>query len=235
MSFTFERNKSWIFGLGPGQWERTICNQASKVSKTSGSSKINISTDEIYHKNHNWTTWTNFIYSQSRKGICNKWGHRIDLFTGKSSQLQLGKWFSLIMRPFFLWLELLEIVKAYSGRWRDIWWPWPYDLKCFQALQHCNPANILSPLSFSEEDSNRYGQEPESRHHHVVTSNFTLGTIMLIIQDEELLQFHTQMVDIMLKTSYFPCWWCIGSKWWLRKNLVIIGWRMDDLFIWCGF
>jgi len=41
---------------------------------------------------------------------------------------------------------------------------------------------------------------------------------MSIMLDEELLNFYTQMVDIMLKSGYSPCHWHIGIEVMIEKK-----------------
>jgi len=41
---------------------------------------------------------------------------------------------------------------------------------------------------------------------------------MSIIMDEDLLLFHTQMVDITLKTGYSPCQWHVGIEVMIKKE-----------------
>jgi len=83
------------------------------------------------------------------------------------------------------------------------------------ALQHCNPNNSLGLMRIHSEDYHNIWQHAKEKTSSCSKYGLHFGHYMAIIQDAELTNFHTMMIDITLMSGYSP------TRWRVRLNVMI--------------
>jgi len=80
----------------------------------------------------------------------------------------------------------------------------PIIQETMNALRHCDPNNSLGPVHITSADYRNIWRRAKERTSSCSKYGLHFGHYITIIHDEELTEFHTQMVDITLKSGYSP-------------------------------
>ncbi len=78
------------------------------------------------------------------------------------------------------------------------------------ALKHCNSDNSLGPMRIQADDYRNIWHKSKEKTSSCSKYGLHFGHYIALIHDDDLTDFHTQMIDITLMTGYSPTRWCIG-------------------------